>query len=88
MWWVPYEPTLSVWSGRRVDLVLQKQRLRQVVIDEDEIVGANVRHVLQAARVQIVDADDPMPLREQVVAEMRAEEARTASGDRRAHGSE
>jgi hypothetical protein len=55
------------------------------VVDEDEICAAvDVRDVRERARVEVVDADDAVAAREQVVAEVRAEEAGPAGDDGRA----
>ena len=52
-----------------------------VVVEERELVALEVRDVLERAGLEVVDADHPMPLGQQVVAEMRPEEAGAAGDD-------
>ena len=59
--------------------------LRQVVVQEDEVVTADVLDVLERPRVEIVDGDDAMSLREQVIAEMGAEKTGSAGDDGGGH---
>ena len=61
-----------------VDRVVDEDRLRDVVWDESERVVMDVLDVRERAADEVVDADDPLAALEQVVAEVRAEEARTA----------
>ena len=50
-----------------------------------KLVVADVLDVLQRAGVEVVDADHPVALAEQVVAHVRAEEARSAADQAGAH---
>ena len=59
-----------------VDRLVDRDVLGDVVVQEEELVAAEVLEVLERRRLEVVDADHAVPLREQVVAEMRAEEAR------------
>jgi hypothetical protein len=68
-----------------VDRLLDLEVVDHVVVDEDEVVRADVLDVPQRARLQVVDAHHPIALREQVVAEVRAEETRSAGDERRGH---
>ncbi len=61
-----------------VDRPVDVDRLDHVVVQERELVALDVGDVLQRARLEVVDADHAMPLGEQVVAEMRAEEPGSA----------
>ena len=63
-----------------VDGLVEPDRLDHVVVDERERVVALVGDVLQRPGLEVVDADDPMPLLEQVIAEVRPEET-GAAGD-------
>jgi hypothetical protein len=56
------------------------------VAHEDEGVVPDVLDVLEAARVEVVDADHAVVLPEQVLAEMGAEEARAAAYECSRHG--
>ena len=52
----------------------QKNETRDVVLDEGEIlIAGEVLDVLEIARNEIIDRDDPMPFREQPVGQMRSE---------------
>ena len=61
-----------------VDRVVDEDRLRDVVRDEPERVVMDVLDVRQRAADEVVDADDPLAALEEVVAEVRAEEAGSA----------
>jgi hypothetical protein len=77
-----------LWSGEVVDDVdrlVDLEVLDHVVIEEDEVVVADVLDVPQRARQQVVDADHPVALGEQVVAEVRAQEAGSTGDDSRCH---
>jgi hypothetical protein len=52
-----------------------------VVVEERELVLAQVRDVLERSGFEVVDTDDAVALLEQVVAKMRSEEAGTAGDD-------
>src|SRR5439155_22786079 len=69
-----------------VDRLLDEPGLREVVVDEDEV-GAvlDVLDVLQRAGVEVVDADDAVPLAQEVVAEVRAQESRSTRYDGASH---
>ena len=64
-----------------VDLLLDEQRLGDVVLEEPELGRLDVLDVLQRAGVEVVDADHPVALVEQVVAEVGAEESGSAGDD-------
>ena len=61
-----------------VDLLVDEERVDHVVVPEREPIVAQMLDVLERRDDQVVDADDAMPLLEQVFAQMRAEEAGTA----------
>ena len=69
-----------------VDALLDVDVLDDVDVAEREVVVADVLDVLERAGVEVVQADDPVPLVQQVVAQMRAEEPGAAGHDRRRHG--
>ena len=68
-----------------VDGLADLEVQRDVVVDEEEVVVPQVLDVLQRARVQVVDGDDPIPLAQQVIAEVGAEEAGPTGNDGRRH---
>ncbi len=69
-----------------VDALLEEEGLGDVVVDEEEVVAVSqVLDVLQRARVEVVDADDAVALRQEVVAKMRPKEAGPAGNDRGGH---
>ena len=68
-----------------VDRPVDRDLLRDVVVQEEEVVAADVLEVLERRRLEVVDADNAVPLREQVIAEMRAEEPGPAGDHTRAH---
>ena len=82
-------------AGRRremenvIDLVLDQDVTRDVVLDESEIlVPAQVRDVRRVPRDEVIDRNDSMTLGEQPVRQMRAEEPRSTRDHRnflRAH---
>ena len=59
-------PTIILFKGGEV--------LDQVVLAERELERADVLDVLEGARVEVVDADDPVALREEAVAEVGSQE--------------
>ena len=63
-----------------VDRPCDLEVLDHVVVEELEPLVPDVLDVCERARVQVVDAEDAVALLEEVVAEMRAEEA-GSSGD-------
>jgi hypothetical protein len=63
-----------------VHIPLDLDVLRDVVVDEFEALSPQVLDVLERAGVEVVDADDAEAARDQVIAEMGAEEA-GSSGD-------
>ena len=63
-----------------VDGLVDVEMLGHVVIDEAEALAAQMLHVLERSGLEVVDADDAQTLSDEVVAEVRAEEA-CASGD-------
>ena len=65
-----------------VDRLVDVDVLDHVVVDERERVVANVLEVDERARLEVVDADDPVAPLQQVVAEMGAEEAGAARDER------
>jgi hypothetical protein len=68
-----------------VDVLVEEERLREVVLEEPEVAVADVLDVLQRAGVEVVDADHPKAVREEAVAEMRAEEPRASRDQAGAH---
>src|SRR6476660_2116225 len=68
-----------------VDGLCDVQVQRDVLVDEEELFPPEVLHVLERARVQVVDADDAIPLRDEVIAEMGTEKPGPASNDGRRH---
>ena len=69
-----------------VDRLVDLDELGDVVVEEDEALVADVLDVLERARVEVVDADHPVAAPEQVLAQVRAEEARPSGDDAGAHG--
>ena len=69
-----------------VDRLLDVDPLDHVVVEEREAVVADVLEVLERARLQVVDADHPVALRQQVLTQMGAEEPRPAGHDCGSHG--
>ena len=63
-----------------VDRLVDEVGLGDVEVERDELGVADVRNVLERARLEVVDADHTVPPREQLVAQMRAEES-GAPGD-------
>ena len=61
-----------------VDRLLDPDRLDHVVVEEVELVAAGVGDVLQRPRLQVVDAEHAMALLEEVIAEVRPQEAGSA----------
>jgi hypothetical protein len=68
-----------------VDRLVDVDPLDHVVVHERESVVPDVLEVRESARLEIVHADDAMPLREQVFAEMGAEEPGSAGNDGSGH---
>ena len=68
-----------------VDRLVDPDPVDDVLVQEREPVVAQVLDVLERARLEVVDADHPVPLLEQVVAEMGAEEAGAAGHHRGRH---
>ena len=69
-----------------VDALIDEEGRGDVVVDEEELVAVvQMFDVLQRPRVEVVDADDAVALLQEVVAEMRPEEAGPAGNDRSAH---
>src|SRR5436853_4343399 len=66
-----------------VDRLAELEMQRHVLVDEEELVAAEVLHVLQRAGVQVVHADDAIALGYEVIAEVRAEEAGPTGDDGR-----
>src|SRR6266545_3389274 len=64
---------------------LDVDRLRDVVVQEVEAAVANVLEILERRGLEVVDADHAVALLEEVVAQVRPEEAGTAGDDTRAH---
>ncbi len=63
-----------------VERLVDDDRLADIVVEEDECVVAEMCDVRERARLEVVEADDTMPLPEERLAEVRAEEA-GATGD-------
>ena len=58
-----------------VDLLMEKQKLRDILLDELEIlVPAEVGDIIYGASDEIIDANDSMSLGEKVISEVRSEE--------------
>ena len=53
-----------------VDLALDLDVPGDIVVQEDEVGVTNVLEILERRRLEVVDADDAVTLREQVVSEM------------------
>src|SRR5262249_54245286 len=68
-----------------IDGLVDGDVLRDVVVHEDELVLADVLHVLKGACYEAVDADDAVALGEDVVAEVGAEEPGSTGDDGRGH---
>ena len=68
-----------------VDGLVDLEEPGHVVVDEEEICRAVVLDVLQRPCLEVVDADHPVAAREQLVAEVGAEEAGSAGHDGRRH---
>ena len=64
-----------------VDRLVDLDVLDHVVVDEREVVVADVLDVRERARLEVVHADHAVALLEQVLAEMRAEKAGSAGDD-------
>jgi hypothetical protein len=58
------------------------------VVDEDEVVVADVVDVLERRGLQVVDADDPVPVREQQLTQVGAEKPGSPGDDRSGHSGE
>ena len=69
-----------------VDALVDLEVLRHVVVDEDEVVAPDVLDVRERADDEVVHADHAVTLREQVFAEVAAEEAGAAGDQGRRHG--
>ena len=91
---------MRVWSGQprvvdrarrrgevvdEIDLAVDLDRLRQVLVQEGEPVVADVLDVLQRTGVQVVDADHAVALGQQPIAEMGAQEPRSPGDHAGAH---
>src|SRR5262245_59204305 len=68
-----------------VDRLGDREVLCQVVAHEDEVVAADVLDVLERPRIEVVDAEHPVARGQQMVAEMRADEARAAGHESGGH---
>jgi hypothetical protein len=68
-----------------VDGTFDLDVLDDVVVDEQEVVAADVLEVLERARLEVVDAEHAVALREEVIAEMGAEEPGSARDDAGTH---
>jgi hypothetical protein len=68
-----------------VDRLVDRDVLHHVVVHEGEAVVPEVLEVRERARLQVVDADDAVPLLEQVLAEVGTEKAGSAGDDCRRH---
>src|SRR4051812_40796258 len=83
---VERQPRVVDRAGRRcevvdeVDGLLDIDRLDDVLVREDEVLVADVVDVLERPGVQVVDADHPVSLAEQVLAQVRSEKS-SSSGD-------
>ncbi|KKK62906.1 hypothetical protein LCGC14_2999660, partial [marine sediment metagenome] len=68
-----------------VDRPLDLDAFSQVLVHELEVGGADVLDVLERPRVQVVDADHPLPALQQVLAQVRAHESRAAADNTGSH---
>ena len=68
-----------------VDVLVEPERLGQVVVHEHEPVVADVLDVGERAGIEVVDADDAVPALEEMVAEVGAEKAGAAGDEGGAH---
>jgi hypothetical protein len=68
-----------------VDRLLDEERLGQVVLDEAVGVRVDVLDVLQRSGVEVVDADHPVALGQQVVGHVRAQEPGAPADQAGAH---
>jgi hypothetical protein len=68
-----------------VDGLVDRDELDAVVVPEVECLTAQALDVLEAARIEVVEADDPPVAGEQVLAQVRPEEAGSAGYDCSAH---
>jgi hypothetical protein len=68
-----------------VDRLVDLDLLHDVAVEERERLVADVLDVLERRRLEVVETDDTMAIREQVLTEMRAEESGSAGDDRRGH---
>jgi hypothetical protein len=59
--------------------------VREVVVQKEEVGAPDVLDVLEAARIEVVDADDAIALSKQEIAKVRAEEAGPPGNDCGAH---
>jgi len=69
-----------------VHRLVELEVLDHVVVDELERVVAQVLEVLQRAGLEVVDADDAVPLAEQVLAQVGAEKPGSAGNYSARHG--
>jgi hypothetical protein len=53
-----------------IDVLVDEERLGQVVVDEVEVAALDVPDVLERPGVEVVDADDSVSEREQIVAQV------------------
>ena len=68
-----------------VGRLLDPEVVDQVVVQEKEVTVADVLDVLERTGDEVVDTDHAQTLRQQVLAEVRTEEACTAGDDCRGH---
>src|SRR4051794_36872790 len=68
-----------------VDRLVDPDALDDVLVQEREVLVANVLDVLERPGLEVVDADDAVAVRQQVVAEMGAEEPGAPGDDRSWH---
>ena len=71
-----------------VDRLVDPDPVDDVLVHEREAIVPEVLDVLERARLEVVDADHPVALLDQVVAEMRAEEPGAAGHDRGSHAAQ
>ncbi len=64
-----------------VDRLVDLEMPRQIVVQEDKALAAEVLDVLERSGLEVVHADDPEPVRDEGIAEMRAEKACTSRDD-------
>src|SRR3954449_8553899 len=71
-----------------VHRLVDEERLRDVLVHEDELRAAQVLDVGERAGVEVVDADHAMPASEQGFTQVRAEKAAATGHERGRHATQ